>query len=105
MENETKTKREVHLDRVTLQSESIQKIDQLREHLKDHIKGVTLSRSEIVNSIIQFHAANLSQDEIDILRNIHFDEVKYTSWVLAQIKTAKARGESISLSPFFKDSQ
>jgi hypothetical protein len=104
METEMKKKRDRHPDRIGLHPESMERLDKFRDELKQHIKGVTLSRAEIANALLLFHPPSLSAEEIDRLREKYFDEVKYAQWVLRQMKEAKARGDNVSLSQFFSSS-
>lgn len=97
-------KRAIRQDRVTLKSEALGKLNQWSKQLGDRIKGTKISRSDIVDWLIESHADSLSDDEISDLEKSHFDEVKFAEWAVTQLKKARANGSITTLADLLKQS-
>ncbi len=44
------------------------------------------------------HTINLSESELNELEAKYFDEVKFAQWAVDELKAARARGDSVTLS-------
>jgi hypothetical protein len=65
----------------------------------------TVTKSDIVNLILGGHADELSSAEIDQLKALHLDQVKYAFWVAKRLKEARTAGESLSMQDVLAMSQ
>lgn len=100
-EMKEKSKRTHHFDRVTLSGEALTRIDGWIEQVTKN-KGVSVSRKDCLNWFILQHSANLSSEEIAQLEIQFFDEIRFLSQSLKEMRAARARGESVDLSALLK---
>ncbi len=91
-------KRRVNPERITVAKESLSRLSDWIEQIATEVKGIKLNRNDLVNWLIQNHASTLSADEVKEVERHFFDEVKFAEWALKELKAAKARGETTSLS-------
>lgn len=96
---EPKVKKEVAQgDRITLGKEESAKIDGWILQIEQKTNGmVQLSKSELLNYLVQKKNSELSTSEINQIRKERYDEVKFIHWALMKIKEAKRSGETITL--------
>lgn len=98
MHNESKSKpRLKHPDRVTLSEESLCRLGSWIAEAENYLKGHRLSKSELVNFIILSRPSLLSEAELTQLETTYFDEIRFTTWALRQLKAARATGKATSL--------
>lgn len=84
---ETKVKNQI--DRVTLTKEGSEKLNQWLIQVKDSTKGfLDLSKSDLVNFLIQNHSLDLSKKEIKQIRTSHYSLIKHLNWITPQLKKA-----------------
>ncbi len=84
-----KTKRQRHDDRVTLDVETLQRMDAWIEQVKAATKGVAVSRKDLVNWMVRQHDSHLSPDELAALRSKFFDEVRFLQQTIREVKAAR----------------
>lgn len=99
MENEAKPKSKAkHPDRVTLSPESLARLAQWIGETQNQFKGTRITKTDLVDFLILSHSAHLSERELEQLQIQHFDEVRFASWALGQLKEARAQGKAVCLS-------
>lgn len=89
--------RNQHPDRIKVSPEVLSRLSLWNEEITGRLRGVKLTRSDLVNFLILNHEQALSSSELKELENRYFDEVKFAQWALEELKAARARGESLSL--------
>jgi len=98
MNNETKTKEQRgSLDRITLNSDTLQRVDRWLNQLTDHCKGIRASRTDIVRWLISSHSPELSLSELRAAKEAMFDDLEYALWLAKEIREARGRGEKVSI--------
>ncbi len=98
MENETNPKIRVrHPDRVSLCRESLTQIGEWIKETEPRLKGSRITKTDLVNFLILAHSTNLSEQELEQLQDQHFDEVRFATWALGQLKEARAHSKTVSL--------
>ena len=93
-----KTKRSHHKEKVSLSSESLGKIERMISSLTDQLKGSKISRSDLVNWIVEKRREELLALEISDLVSRYYCPVKALDWAYKKAREAKHSGESIDLS-------
>lgn len=94
-----------HPDRVTLNPESLARISKWVEELQQNIRGIRISKNDLVNFLINTRPPQLNEEECNSLKTQYFDEVRFYSWALARLKTEKAQGKSTSLAEIISSAQ
>ncbi len=89
--------RNQHPDRIKISPEALSRLSIWNDEATSRLRGVKLTRSDLVNFLILNHEQALSQAELKALENQFFDEVKFAQWAVDELKAAKGRGESIRL--------
>ena len=70
------------------------------------LQGIaTVTKSDIVNLILENHADTLGTTELEQLKALHLDQVKYAFWLTKRLKEAKASGQALSLQELLAQSQ
>lgn len=93
------------LERVTIEEPQKEKLTLLTSLANESLNGMaTISKSDLVNMILEQHPNELSKLEIEILRKSHLDIFKHLSWLQAQAKLAKESGNDVSLAELMKKS-
>ena len=86
------------IDRVTLGCDQALKIDKFVSTLNQRFGGLLKpSRADIVNFLIDEHESELSENEMLILRTRLYNEVRFISWALVQLRKAKQDGINLTL--------
>jgi hypothetical protein len=83
--------------KVTLSSESLEKINEWTQQIIGDQRGVNIKPSEVVNWLISQHHSSFTPSEIDQYREKNIDQVEVAQWALKEIKAALRRGEKINL--------
>lgn len=83
-------------DRITIGPDALLRLNQFLEQSGKCLRGIKLSKNELVNFLILNHCDTLSSSELKELENKYFDEVKFAQWALSELKAAKARGEAVT---------
>ncbi len=98
MENtKMNSKRQVHPDRITLNPEALNRVNEWLKSINTSTPGVSLGRADLVNFVISSHAPQLSKQELKELESLHRDDVKLMAWALRTLKEARANGKSLSI--------
>ena len=100
MADEIKTKKKGlnQNDRVILASSLKSKLDAWLSQANQALNGVSkVSKSDLVNLILNSHPEELNCEELDQLKAAHLDQVKLAYWVAHRLKEARDSGESLSL--------
>ena len=93
------------LERVTIEDGVKEKLNLLTNIANESLNGMaTISKSDVVNMILELHSNELTKIEVDLLRKTHLDIFKHLSWMQTQAKLAKERGDELSLSELMKKS-
>lgn len=93
------------LERVTIEDGVKEKLNLLTNIANESLNGMaTISKSDVVNMILELHSNELTKIEVDLLRKTHLDIFKHLSWLQTQAKLAKERGDDLSLSELMKKS-
>jgi hypothetical protein len=93
---EIKTTKQV--ERTVINDTLKSKLVQLTDQANAALQGIaTVTKSDIVNLILGAHADDLSSQEIDQLKALHLDQVKYAFWIAKKLRDARAAGETLSL--------
>lgn len=93
------------LERVTIEEPQKTKLNLLTNLANESLNGMaTISKSDLVNMILELHSNELSKLEIESLRKSHLDIFKHLSWLQAQAKLAKENGSEVSLAELMKKS-
>ena len=82
-------KEKVHIDRVTLGRDESDKVTSWLTQIKSSTKGfLDLTRSDVVNFLIQSHVNDLTTKEIKKIRLSHYSLIKHLNWITPQLKKA-----------------
>ena len=100
-ENKRKTTTKA-IDRMVIHPETADRLDRWMEDLSTRFKGLRISRTDLANHLLMARAAALSPEEAETIRNQYFDEVSFAAWVLKEVRAAKARGQSISITELYE---
>lgn len=96
---DTQPKKKIrHPDRITLSPNSLARLSDWIDQIKEHRKGINVTRSDLVNALIKNHLEKLSQQELKQFEQEFFDEARFAKWALKEILTARTRGENLTLS-------
>ena len=85
-------------DRIRITPEALQRLNQWITEISTRLRGVKLTRADLVNFMILCRDEALSQKELDGLERQFFDEIKFAQWAIEELKTARSRGETTTLS-------
>jgi hypothetical protein len=84
-------------DRIVVTPEALQRLNGWLQTLEHSLKGVRLSRNQLVSWLISSHPESLSEEETSSIESRYFDEVKFAEWALRELKRSKAIGQSTTL--------
>ena len=84
-------------DRIRISAEAVQRLASWAEQIGGRLRGVRITRSDLVNFILLGHAEALTAVEMKELRGRYFDEVKFVLWAVEEQKAAETRGEDITV--------
>lgn len=93
---ETQTKRR-HPDRVTLLPKQCDKIDDWVLQVKEQCKGVSLSRNQMLQWLLESKEAILRVEELHDIGSQFFQEDLFLKQVAEELKGRRAAGEHITL--------
>lgn len=86
------------IERVTISEVMKSKLQALCDQANETLQGMaSISKSDIVNLLLEAHSGTLTKAETESLRAAHFDEVRFAQWMANRLKTARTSGESVSL--------
>ena len=92
----SKNRQPQHPDRIRINADAVKRLAVWSEQMGDRLRGVRLTRSDLVNFLILSHPETLSVAEMKDVQTQYFDEVKLVQWALVELVAAKARGEDIT---------
>lgn len=92
-----KKKRITRPDAVTLKVESLTKISGWLAQIEEKIPGVRVTRSELVNWMIDKQKDELKPRQVAQIKDQFFDDVAFAQWALKQVKEGKLAGQNIKL--------
>jgi hypothetical protein len=92
------TKKPKAVERISISETMKEKLKSLTNQANESLEGITvLTKSDVINYILKDHSGEFSNKELQDIRLIHFNELKFSQWMTTQLKTAQARGEAMSL--------
>lgn len=94
----TKTKRQSHPDRITLNSEALGRVNNWLEVVATKAQTIKVGRSDLVNFLLLKRFPEITPEEIKELEGLHFDPVRFLALSLKEAKKAQAKGEKVSTS-------
>jgi len=93
-------------ERVTIDESLREKLNALTDQANLFLSGVAkVSKSDLINMILDRHETELSRQELEILRSKHLDPVKFAYWIAAHMKSSKENGEQVSFEDVLQRSQ
>lgn len=95
-ESESK-RRKRHFDRVTLQSETLDRLDAWIKQAQSIKPGVVLFRKDVLNWLIMDLPEHLSPVQAKSLADAFYSELRFIQFATREIKAAAARGEQLTL--------
>ena len=88
-----------NVDRIVLRRFEQQRLSLWVDKLNEKFDGaIRLSKSDLANFLIRHHESDLTEDEIRNVESEFFDEVRWLSWALNKIRSAKREGVDLALS-------
>lgn len=84
-------------ERVALSPKSVERLQGWLTQIGETLRGVRISKTELVNWVIEGQAANLSGPEMTRIEAEFFDELRFAEWAVRELKRARARGEKVTL--------
>ena len=90
-------------ERANLSKESLLKVNGWVDQLKPKLRGSKISRSDLINWLVAQKSETLTDREVAELVTTYFDPVKALEWAVAEVKSAKSRGEEIDLGAFVSE--
>lgn len=86
------------MDRVTLTQASGQKLLGWIDQLNEKYKGlIDVNKSDLVNHFLSELPELLNREQVDKIKKIYYDEVRFMQWALQKMKESKKSGEDLSL--------
>ena len=87
--NGLEQKVKTQIDRVTLNKDESDKVNNWLKQIKESSKGfLDLTRSDLVNFLIKSHCDELPLKEIKKVRLAHYSLIKHLNWITPQLKKA-----------------
>lgn len=93
----TPKKRNQHPDRVTLEAPALARLDVWIKQLKLRNQGIEISRKDLLNWMVLNRDEALSSSEQKQLTEEFYDEEKFLRYAWEEIRSAKSKGEKVSL--------
>ncbi|MBK8203067.1 MAG: hypothetical protein IPK68_12360 [Bdellovibrionales bacterium] len=83
MENaDNPTKKPKAINRITISDDLREKLRSLTDQANEALEGITvLSRSDVINYILKDHSGEFSNKELQDIRSLHFNELKFSQWI------------------------
>ena len=90
-DQKTKEKRTPRLDRIVLDATTLAVVAKVQSQIEAVFNGlVKLTNKDVVNYLVQCRTSELSGQELDVLRQTHFDEVKAAKWAVERLQAARS---------------
>lgn len=100
--NQEKKARNRFPDRFTVEPENLEKLNQLMEQLIQSKQGISVTRKEMLNWMIERFSDQLSQSDLKDLSDRFYDEERFLRLAWEEVRAAKSRGERITLEEILK---
>src|SRR5688500_9935480 len=98
MSEEINSKIAKPIERVTVSESLKEKLAALTAQANLALQGIaTITKSDVVNLVLEDHADLLSPLELERLRALHIDQVKLALWLASEMRDAKRAGENVTL--------
>ena len=95
----------VPVERATIAEDQKNKLAALAAQANEALKGIaSITKSDIVNLMIEEHSDELCDRQIEKLRNRNVDEVKYALWIAKRLREARSAGESLTIKELMQES-
>lgn len=94
----SRVKRPRNPDRLVASPEVLTRLNEWLLFLEHKLKGISLTRNQLMNWIIMNRPHVLSNQEIKQIEEKFFNEVRFAEWALKELRAAQGRGEAIRLS-------
>ncbi len=92
-------------DRVCLTKELTAKVDSWLNQIEVKFKGyIKVTRSDLVNYILNEKSQDLSEADFQSLQSLHYDPVKFMQWALQQVKRSAEKWRDSFTGRTFKNS-
>lgn len=86
------------IDRIALSPENRARVDKWLNSLDQAFGGmVKVTRTDLVNSLLELRGVELSDVELKKIGKYSFDEVRWLNFAMERIKKAKRRGELLTM--------
>jgi hypothetical protein len=97
MSEEKNKKRQRHFDRVTLEADTLVRLDSWIGQVEGMKAGVVLSRKDILNWLVMSMPDKLSSAQEKGLADEFYSELRYIQFAEREIRAAETRGERLTL--------
>ena len=106
MKDANQKKQMKSIERVTISDALKEKLSSLSDQATKALNGMaSITKSDIVNLLIEEQKDDLSNLQIEKLKARHLDQVKYAYWIANQLKEARNNGESLTLEDLMTKNQ
>lgn len=106
MKDANQKKQMKSIERVTISDALKEKLSSLSDQATKALNGMaSITKSDIVNLLIEEQKEALSVLQIEKLKALHLDQVKYAYWIANQLKEARNNGESLTLEDLITKNQ
>lgn len=86
------------IDRISLNQKNRNKLDKWLDDINKHLNGmVKVTRTDLVNCLLEQHSIDLSDSEISATAKYCFDEVRWLNSAMERLKKAKKSGAMVSM--------
>ena len=85
------------VERIAVRNVALQTLNGWVDQLGEQVQGIKISRTELVEWLIQKHQKTLSADEVASIKNQYFDDVQLAVWALKKLRAARSEGKPLTL--------
>lgn len=86
------------VDRIALTPENRARVDKWLNSLNQAFGGmIKVTRTDLVNSLLEVRAAELSDTELKKIAKYSFDEVRWLNFAVERLKDAKKTGQQLTM--------
>ena len=86
------------VNRVSLSINAAKRVNDWHAQIVKVHPGIKIRKQDLVDWLIITKSEELTQDEITSLGEQHYSEVDLANWIVNQLKTAKAKGQELTVS-------
>jgi hypothetical protein len=92
------------IDRISLNPKNRMRLDKWIDEINAHLKGmVKVTRTDLVNCLLEEHSNSLSSLELNAAAKYCFDEVRWLNSAMDRLKKAKRVGETLSMEALLEE--